>query len=313
MPAESDLARIDVCFSAAAGLGMTDVVRTAAFSAEHLILALRAGEPMRIARGFAYEMALAPGAGEEGLRWARSALPIAERLSERSDDPYLRGLFFVAQGYVAYFTSGEWAAAADWLRRADAAFRTSPTTDIHWALQSSQVVETHATAVLGDILAVEARLPRLLREARQRGDMHSLSLFLFPGVLVHLARDRVDAARVLLRETARDRPAAAFDVRDFEALHCALLVDRYEGRTEEAWTRIAEQWDAVLRSKILGRERHPDRPARRAWYGGARDGFGPRRGALSAHRQGLRAGARGREVPAIPAPSPGCCEHASPT
>jgi hypothetical protein len=229
---------------------LTDLARAAAFSAEHLTLALRAGEPMRIARGLALEMGLAPGAGEEGLRWATRALPVAERLSDRSDDAYLRGLFFLAQGHVAYF-SGQWRAAWDWLSRADVALRSSQTASVHWAVQSANVIETHAAVVSGELTAVDARLPRLLKEAKQRGNLHFESLVTYPALLVHLARDRVDAARALVRQTARDRAGTTFQVRDFVALHGAVLIDRYVGEPREAWRRIREQWTAITQSKIL--------------------------------------------------------------
>src|SRR5262249_9212902 len=45
----ADLDRIDVCWSIGNGLGGVDIVRGAAFQARHLLLALRAGEPYRIA------------------------------------------------------------------------------------------------------------------------------------------------------------------------------------------------------------------------------------------------------------------------
>lgn len=245
-----DLARADVCFSAAAGLSMNDLARTAAFSAEHLVLALRTGEPTRIARGLAFEMGVAPGAGAEGLRWADRALPVAERLSERHDDSYHRGLFFLAQGYVAYL-SGQWKAAVDWLLRAEIDLRSPQATDVQWALLSCNMLTLNACAVSGDLQTVETRLHVLMKEARQRDDLHGPSLFVYPSVVLHLSRDRVDAARALLHETARDQPADAFDLRDFTALHCALLVDRYVGQPRAAWRRLEEKWPAITRSKIL--------------------------------------------------------------
>jgi hypothetical protein len=94
-------------------------------------------------------------------------------------------------------------------------------------------------------------LPGRLKEARLHGDLKSPSLYVYPGVLVHLARDRVEAARQLLQEIARERPAGAFDLRDVTVLHCASIIDRYEGQPRVAWQRISELWEDIERSKIL--------------------------------------------------------------
>jgi len=247
---KQELARADVCFSAAVGLAMCDLVRSAAFSAQHLRIALRIGEPSRIARGLAFEMGIAPGAGEEGLRWASRALPVAERLSKRHGGAYHHGLFFLAQGHLAHL-SGQWKAASDWLLRAEKSLRESRAADVHWALLSGNVLAAISSAVSGDLTITGERLPAIMKEARQRGDSYSQALMVYPGIVLSLARDRVDLAEKILADVARPPSDRSFDLRDFTTFHCALLIDRYKGDSERAWQRIAENWPRIVRSKIL--------------------------------------------------------------
>ncbi len=60
-----ELLRIDACWSVAVGLGQVDMVRGADFQARHLLLALRAGEPYRVARALALETGYSATAGRD--------------------------------------------------------------------------------------------------------------------------------------------------------------------------------------------------------------------------------------------------------
>src|SRR5437016_11702163 len=60
---EAELARIDISWAVAAGLGMVDLIRGADFQSRHLLLALRAGEIYRVARAMAFEAAQSAARG----------------------------------------------------------------------------------------------------------------------------------------------------------------------------------------------------------------------------------------------------------
>lgn len=249
-PSELELARCDVCFSAAVGLSMTDLLRAAVFSVQHLNFAMQAGEPERIARGLTFEMGVAPGAGEEGLRWASRALPVAERLSERHGTAYHRGVFFLAQAHVAYL-SGQWRAAVGWVARAEALLTESHVPDLHWALLSGSVLSLISSVVAGDLSSAAQRLPRMLSEARQRGEAHRLALIAYPAVVIELAHDRPEAATALLQDLARDLKAQSFGLREFTLLHCGWLIARYCGRESETWSQLEARWSEIEASKVL--------------------------------------------------------------
>ena len=105
--AAEELTRVDICWSAAVGLSLVDPVRGADFQARHLLLALRAGEPCRIARSLALEGMHRAIAGGSGRRRAERYLRMAHELAHRVGDPHVLGLAALGTGY-AIFLLGHW-------------------------------------------------------------------------------------------------------------------------------------------------------------------------------------------------------------
>ena len=119
---EFDLVRLDTCFAVAAGLGAVDLIRGADFQSRHLLLALRAGEPYRVARAMAFEAAwtAARGGAARGERAAQIARR-AEELSQKVGHPHAIGLSIWASGVAAYL-AGNWKKVCRTLRTRGGSF-----------------------------------------------------------------------------------------------------------------------------------------------------------------------------------------------
>jgi hypothetical protein len=109
--AERDLARIDVCWSARIGLSLVNYVLYAAFESRHLLLALNAGEPYRIARALIAEGGFLGSCGKPLCARSAAILARGQRLAERIGDPYLVASGRMTQGANEYFL-GRWRSAA---------------------------------------------------------------------------------------------------------------------------------------------------------------------------------------------------------
>ena len=96
--APADLTRIDVCWSAGAGLSVVDTIRGADFQARGLLLSLAAGEPSRIARALAMEAAHAASTGGSNGRTTTRLFDRAAELASRVEDPYASGMVALARG-----------------------------------------------------------------------------------------------------------------------------------------------------------------------------------------------------------------------
>ena len=109
------LLRIDTCWSIATGLALVDNVRAADFNTRHLLLALEAGEPYRIARALALEAGFLTCGGN--LRMAAECAERAACLAKQSGHPHAEALSALTAGMSA-FLSGEWKNASRLCERA---------------------------------------------------------------------------------------------------------------------------------------------------------------------------------------------------
>ena len=251
VPAD-DLARIDVCWSVGNGLGAVDIIRGADFQARHLLLALRAGEPYRIARALAWEAILA--AMEGGARGRARGAALAARSAEiaaRIQHPHALAWAAGAAAGVAYYDHRfrEAVALSD---HAVALFRAT-CTDIIWEIGSIQAWWSMGSLVMmGDIDELARRLPPCLHEAQELGALYneaSLRTFCVPRV--HLAHDRPVEAR---RESAD--ALQSWSKRGWHTQHLGDLLVRvnaylYESDSAAALSQMREDWAALDSSQLL--------------------------------------------------------------
>jgi serine/threonine protein kinase len=251
VPAD-DLARIDVCWSVGSGLGAVDIVRGADFQARHLLLALRAGEPYRIARALAWESILAAMEGGSRGRARGAALAArAAEIAERIQHPHALAWAAGAAAGVAYYDQRfrEALALSD---HAVAVFRAT-CTDITWEIGSIQAWWTMGSLVaLGEIDELARRLPACLHEARELGALYneaSLRTYCVPRV--HLAHDRPAEAR---RES--EGALQSWSKRGWHTQHLGDLLIRlnaylYESDSAAALSQMREDWAALDSSQLL--------------------------------------------------------------
>ena len=173
---ESELERVDVAFAASSGLAMLDVVRAADFGARHLLLALDAGEPIRICRALAVEASGRAAVEARGRSGIERLVWSSESLATRSNDPHAIALAKLAAGLVRVF-SGEWRAAQSTLDEAEVIFRER-CRGVHWELANAVAWSMNALILCGELKEAARRVPEVLREAQERADRFALMLSL---------------------------------------------------------------------------------------------------------------------------------------
>jgi hypothetical protein len=248
--APADLTRIDVCWSAGMGLSVVDTIRGADFQARGLLLSLEAGEPSRIARSLAMEVAHQASTGGSNRKPRARLLEMAEGLAHRVDDPYALAMVTLARGVAAYL-EGRWQDAQENCDRAETIFRDR-CTSVAWELDTANAFALWGLSHLGEIAELSRRWPILLTQARDRGDLYAaMNLSSYLMSVVRLAADDPITARAELRATMAQWSRQGYHVQHNDALWAGVQIELYCGAGHSAWQLIHGSWPALRRSLLL--------------------------------------------------------------
>jgi serine/threonine protein kinase/tetratricopeptide (TPR) repeat protein len=247
--APTRLKRIDVCWSVAAGLGISDTIRGAEFAARNLLYALDAGEPWRLCRAITVEAGYIAGSGGRSYARAMALAEVARRLAERVKRPDTDAIVEWAAGWVPYF-AGQWKVARTHFEESMRIYRDH-CTGTRWELDTIQLFHLFVLYLLGDFAEYTRLHPRYLREAHDRGDRYlAINLDL---AMVHpsLLRDDPATARAAAVAALAKWSQSGFHVQDWFQTCVLSRLDFYEGRHEDALARIDARWAALRGSFLL--------------------------------------------------------------
>ncbi len=245
------LARVDIAFSATAGLAMVDVIRGADFGARHLTLALDAGEPIRICRALAFEAGNAAAVGAGSRDRIERLVRTAEGLALRSQDPHGTALAKVAGGLVRAF-SGEWRSALALLDEAETILRERCRA-VTWELTNTQAWSCNSLILCGDLREAAARVPAIVREATERSDRYALMHMIYPACISALAADDIERAwRVATDDSSfRSCEPGKFTAGHWGRLISTQSVHRYRGEGKRAAAFVEREWPGLESSQFL--------------------------------------------------------------
>lgn len=246
----ADLTRIDTCWSVAAGLSTVDNVRGADFQTRHLLLALAAGEPYRIARALATEAAYAGNAGGPGRKRSTKLLHAASALANRIGHPHAVGLASAVTGIVAY-QEGRFAEALEHCAIAERTFRDG-CTGVAWEMGTVQIFGSMAMAHLGQLRALSRRVPGLLAAAHARGDLYAGTNFRlgYPN-FAWLVTGNSEGATAVALDALTHWSRRGFNAQHFYGLLALVNADLHAGEGPRAAARVQDAWRDLVRSLFL--------------------------------------------------------------
>ena len=229
--APRDLARLDVYWALVAGLSFWNPVIGTSYQLAHLRLALKTGDPRRVALALATEASYQALSGERGYPRARDLLGRALATGTRLHDPRIVGTAHAMDAMCGWLT-GRWDLARDRGREAERIL-VENCAGVSWELGVAR------NGLLGGLLwggqwrEYAARLAELSADAQDRGDLPSLAVYRMNRAPLSLAQDDVEQARRDLAEAERILAGAwsghGFHVPHFFGLFGRAQVALYSG------------------------------------------------------------------------------------
>ncbi len=245
-----ELARLDACRTAAVGLSMVEPIQGSYFQSRSLRMALKAGEPRRLASALTWEAAHEAVGGTASRQRVARLLGAAEPLVRQVPDPYLLGLVALAKG-IAAALEGNWPEGCAQCDRGAEALRTT-CRGVLWELGTAHRFALWPLMFMGEVAEIERRLPALVKEAEDRDDLYEVTnLCLVIRTFLRLAADQPGRARQELAEVMGRWSQQGFHVQHMNRLFDEVQIDLYEGQAERAWGRVSEHWPLLQRSRLL--------------------------------------------------------------
>jgi eukaryotic-like serine/threonine-protein kinase len=225
----------------------------ASFQLQHLRLALRAGEPRRVAVALATEAGYRSLAGERAYVAARSLLGEALSIGKRLNDPRIIGTAIAMSGMCGYLT-GRWDVAVESGREGERVLREN-CSGVSWELSVALNAEIGGLVWSGQWRDYARRLDEAGRDAQDRGDLNAFARHLINRCPLSIAADEPDRAAHDLCEAERTL-AVEWRGRGSHIPHFIGLLGRgqiaiYEGRAAAEFDGLHRQIKRLRRSSLV--------------------------------------------------------------
>jgi hypothetical protein len=239
----------DALWTGAKLYGSSDLLLSAYFHYHSILSALDTGHPDYVALTLC-QQAGQEASNKESRANAHMLLEQAERYAKTADRPqYVLGYVDFMRGMSRYL-GGQWRRAYEGMSDGTETLRAH-CDGVAWELTTFKFFEHFPLYMLGDLHSFRDRLPDMLIDARERGDVYHVVSIESWMYISHLCHDRPDLAIDAL-EDARNR--WAFE--DFQLQHFWYVSGRvetalYEGDADEAWSELGQMWTQLKRSFLF--------------------------------------------------------------
>jgi hypothetical protein len=242
------LERLDVCSFLGGPLGMVDPLRGFDLQVKQTLLALRLGEPHRVAWALSNQISNFAITGHRELPTTRAIMRDALALSTRLDDPRLIGRVLVASG-IATKLLGEFQESLTFLDRAFETFAGVP--GLSWERQTARIFMLEDLMWLGRFIEMQQHVPGYVEAARQRGDLYASSYMRSRYAPIgFLVADDPDGAHAEAERGMMSWSSQGYALQRYYQLHTTVHARLYQGDARGAWALLDASWPTLKRTLL---------------------------------------------------------------
>ena len=247
---ESTIRELDLCWAVALGLVRVDNVAAADIQVKHLLLALEAGEPYRIAKALAMEAAFVSLPGGPARARTLKLLDEGERLARETANPHAIGIVHIARAVFHEYV-GDFEASVREADLANAILREQ-CTGVWWEIQHAGIYAVGSLYYCGRWRELAERVPSKLNEALTHGDRYVAAEMSSgrPNTVWLLSDDTAEARRVV-DESATHWEGETFHVPHWLHVFARAQIDLYEGDAGSAWSAVEAAWSPLRKAMLL--------------------------------------------------------------
>jgi hypothetical protein len=242
--------RLDTAWSIGLGLSHVDPIIGTEFQTRYLLMAQRAGSPARELRGLAVEVGQSSTGGGRSRRRTEKFLRAARELAEKVRQPYGYGMTWVSEAAAA-FMEGCWKEALEQAQRAERILREE-CVGATPERNEANFYAIRSLEFLGELKELSSRLPALLQDAEDRGDLYAATnLRTRLAYFVSLMNDQPEQAQEELRAAIERWSRHSFFLQHYFEMYAQMDISHYQGDFRGAWEFLAGRWPALARSLLL--------------------------------------------------------------
>lgn len=245
------LQKLDTTWAMVTGFHSIDPLQASAFQTQHMLDALQAGEPRRLARSFAAEAASRSVGGQRKLAEGLALAARAQALAQQLQDPHLLALTALERGTL-YFMCGHW-------RQAESEFSESlrllaaHCPGAVWERATAELFLLDQYIYLGHIKRIAQTADRIVRDGTAGRNLYQLTVVMRPLHIARLAADDPQTAMREVQEAISSWPGEG-RVQHFNANWALAQCELYAGQSQAALLRVKTLWPVLRWAMLLTME-----------------------------------------------------------